>query len=102
MWKRLSVLWLIVKGDVKRLWFALQHPEAPGWLRVGAGLLVVYLLSPIDLIPDVIPFVGVLDDVIVIPTAIRWMLKRLPSHIREHAERRASAGASKAPVGNVY
>ena len=102
MWKRFSALWLIVKGDVKRLWFALRHPEAPGWLKVGAGLLVAYLLSPIDLIPDVIPLVGVLDDVIVIPIAIRWMLKRLPPHIREYAERRASAGASKVPLGNVY
>jgi uncharacterized membrane protein YkvA (DUF1232 family) len=91
MWKRISLLWLVIKGDVKRLWFALLHPEAPGWLKGGTALLALYLLSPIDLIPDFVPLFGVLDDVIVIPAAIRWMLKRLPSHIRDHAEQRAAS-----------
>jgi uncharacterized membrane protein YkvA (DUF1232 family) len=77
MWKRLSVLWLMVKGDVKRLGFALLHPEAPGWLKGGSALLVLYLLSPIDFIPDMIPLLGVMDDAIIIPVVIRWMLKRL-------------------------
>ena len=42
MWKRLSVLGLMVKGDVKRLGFALLHPEAPGWLKGGSALLLLY------------------------------------------------------------
>ncbi len=95
MWKRLSVLWLMVKGDVKRLGFALLHPEAPGWLKGGSALLLLYLLSPIDFIPDMIPLLGVMDDAIIIPVVIRWMLKRLPPHIRDHVERRAS-GATRA------
>lgn len=90
MWKRLSLLWLVVKGDAKRLWYALQHPDSPGWLKGGTALLLLYLISPIDLIPDMIPVFGVLDDVIVIPAAIRWMLKRLPVHVRDHVERRAT------------
>lgn len=98
MWKRVSLLWLVIKGDVKRLWYALQHPDAPGWLKGGTALLALYLLSPIDLIPDFIPLFGVLDDVIVVPAAIRWMLKRLPSHIREHAEQRASGRYAQTTV----
>ncbi len=89
MWKRLSMLWLVVKGDARRLWFALRHPEAPGWLKLGTVGVVLYLLSPIDLIPDVVPVLGVVDDLVLVPLAIRWMLKRLPRHIREHAEERA-------------
>jgi uncharacterized membrane protein YkvA (DUF1232 family) len=89
MWKRLSMLWLLVKGDARRLWFALRHPEAPGWLKLGTVGVVLYLLSPIDLIPDVVPVLGVVDDLVLVPLAIRWMLKRLPRHIREHAEERA-------------
>jgi len=40
------------------------------------------VLSPVDLIPDVIPVFGVLDDIVVVPLAIRWLLNRLPSHLR--------------------
>ena len=64
MWKRLSVIWLAVRGDAKRLWYALGHPEAPGWLKAGAAAIVLYLLSPIDLIPDMIPILGVVDDLV--------------------------------------
>jgi uncharacterized membrane protein YkvA (DUF1232 family) len=43
---------------------------------------VLYLFSPIDLIPDVIPFVGVLDDIVLVPLAMRFLLNRLPAHLR--------------------
>ncbi|HSI58191.1 MAG TPA: YkvA family protein [Ideonella sp.] len=89
MWKRLSALWLLVRGDARALWFALRHPQAPAWLKVGTGLVLLYLVSPIDLIPDVVPFFGVVDDLVLIPAAIRLMLRRLPPQVREHAERRA-------------
>ena len=99
MWKRWSVLWLVVKGDAKRLWYALQHPDAPRWLKGGTALLLLYLVSPIDLIPDVIPVFGLLDDVIIIPAAIRWMLKRLPAHVREHVDGRAKGGTRSGADG---
>lgn len=96
MWKRLSVLWLAIKGDARLLWYALRHPEAPGWLKAGTALLLLYLVSPIDLIPDAIPFVGVLDDLVLIPMAIRFMLGRLPARVREDAmARQASAARSR-------
>lgn len=93
MWKRLSVLWTVVKGDARLLWHALQHPQAPGWLKLGSLGLVVYLLSPVDLIPDFIPVLGLMDDVVLIPLAMHWLLSRLPADIRQHAERRAAGGA---------
>lgn len=87
MWKRAVVLWRVVRGDARRLWFALRHPAAPTWLKIGTALIVVYLLSPVDLLPDFIPFVGIVDDIVLIPLAIRWMLGRLPAQIRVDADR---------------
>lgn len=81
MFKRLTLLWNLLRGDARELWFALRHPGAPGWLKLGAALIVLYVISPIDLIPDAIPFVGALDDIILVPLAIRFLLKRLPPDI---------------------
>lgn len=104
MWKRLSVIWSLVKGDASQLWHAVRHPLAPNWLKWGTAGIVLYLVSPVDLIPDVIPVIGLLDDVILVPLAIRWLLKHLPANIREDLARRAGgvdfggSGSAGAPV----
>ena len=82
MFKRLSLLWSLVKGDARLLWRAVRHPQSPGWLKLGTLGIALYLLSPIDVIPDVIPFIGVLDDIVLVPLAIRFLLNRLPAHLR--------------------
>src|SRR3954470_6349851 len=92
MWKRLALLWTLVRTDARRLWFALRHPAAPGWLKVGAALIVVYVISPIDLIPDVLPVIGVVDDLVLVPLAIRWLLNRLPPEMAHAADRAGGAG----------
>ena len=89
MWRRLTLLWSVIRGDVRRLWFALRHPDAPRWLKVGTALIVFYLLSPIDLIPDAIPLFGVVDDLVIVPLAIRWLLARLPANLLADVARRA-------------
>ena len=88
MWKRLTLLWTLVRGDARRWWFALQHPDAPGWLKPATVLLVIYLLSPIDLLPDGIPLVGVIDDLVLLPLAIHWLLGRLPAGVQADLDRR--------------
>lgn len=90
MWKRIALLWTLVRGDARQLWYALRHPAAPGWLKLGTAMIALYLLSPIDLIPDALPLIGVVDDLVLVPLAIRWLLKRLPPDVaRAAAERRA-------------
>jgi uncharacterized membrane protein YkvA (DUF1232 family) len=79
MWKRLALLWTVVRGDARLLWLALRHPQAPRWLIPAVALVVLYVLSPVDLIPDVIPFFGLVDDIVLVPLAIRFLLKRLPA-----------------------
>jgi uncharacterized membrane protein YkvA (DUF1232 family) len=90
MWKRIAALWSVVRGDARRLWIALRHPLAPGWLKAGTAMIVLYLLSPIDLIPDALPVIGVLDDLVIVPMAIRWLLSKLPASIAADVERRAA------------
>lgn len=65
-----------VKRDGITLWFAASHPATP-WYAKALGMFVVgYALSPIDLIPDFIPVLGYLDDVILLPALI-WLTVRL-------------------------
>ena len=100
MWKRPSVIWSLVKGDARLLWYAVRHPLAPPWLKWGTAGVVLYLVSPVDLIPDVIPVIGLLDDIILVPLAIRWLLKHLPDNIRNDIARQA-AGTGFAGSGST-
>jgi uncharacterized membrane protein YkvA (DUF1232 family) len=76
------LLWTLVRRDARLLWLALKHPQSPRWLKPAVGLMVLYVISPIDLIPDAIPFLGVVDDVVLVPLALRWVLSKLPAHVR--------------------
>jgi uncharacterized membrane protein YkvA (DUF1232 family) len=90
MFKRIALLLTVMRGDARQLWFALRHPSAPRWLKVGTALIALYLFSPIDLIPEVLPLVGVMDDLILVPMAIRWLLKRLPPEIAQASAERGA------------
>jgi uncharacterized membrane protein YkvA (DUF1232 family) len=81
MFKRVALFWTLLRGEARVLWRALRHPDAPGWLKLGTAAIALYTLSPVDLLPDLIPFFGAVDDVLVITFGIRWLLSRLPPHI---------------------
>ncbi|MBL8346039.1 MAG: DUF1232 domain-containing protein [Rubrivivax sp.] len=82
MWKRLSVLWTVVRCDARLLWRALRHPQAPGWLKLATLGIVAYVIWPLDLIPEFLPVIGVVDDIVLVPLAIRFLLDRLPAALR--------------------
>ena len=89
MWKkRLTLWWVLLRGDALRLWFALRHPAAPRWFKAATVLLVIYLLSPLDLIPDALPLIGVIDDLVLLPLALHWLLSRLPQTLRDELDQR--------------
>ena len=88
MLKRLTLLWTVVRGDARQLWFALRHPDSPSWLKWGTALIALYLFSPIDLIPDFLPVIGMVDDIVLVPLPIPWLLKRLPPHSAQAASQR--------------
>jgi uncharacterized membrane protein YkvA (DUF1232 family) len=100
MLKRLSLLWTLVRGDLKKLWWALRDPRSPAWLKLATLGLLMYLLSPADFLPDIIPFVGLVDDLVLIPLAIRWLLSRLPVEVRADLQRRTTPMADRVhPAG---
>ncbi|WP_281719245.1 YkvA family protein [Pandoraea apista] len=83
--KRFLRLWQVARHDFRVLWHAARDPRRPRWLLPALALLVVYLISPFDLIPDFVPVFGLLDDVIVIGMVVHWLIKRLPADVREDA-----------------
>jgi uncharacterized membrane protein YkvA (DUF1232 family) len=81
-------------------WLAARDPAVPLFARLFGLLIAAYALSPIDLIPDFIPVLGLLDDVILIPLGVWLFLKMVPADI--HARHRATAEAASArPVSRI-
>jgi uncharacterized membrane protein YkvA (DUF1232 family) len=99
MWKRLTVIWVLVRGDARRLWFALRHPAAPRWLKPATALLLLYLASPVDLVPDALPVIGIVDDLVLLPLAVRWMLSVLPAVLRSDIDARFGTASTPAQNG---
>ena len=88
-----------LKRDAMTLWFAARHPDTP-WHAKALGVLVVaYALSPIDLIPDFIPVLGFVDDVLLLPGLIWLALRLLPPEVlarsRAQAEQWMDSGAAR-------
>ena len=95
--KRLSILANRLKAAAKRLkrdvvvlWLAARDPETPLAARLVAFLTAAYALSPVDLIPDFIPALGLLDDLVLVPAGIWLALRLIPgtqiSRLRRQAE----------------
>lgn len=76
------------------LWRAFMAPETPVWLKGAMLLIPAYLLSPIDFIPDFIPLLGWLDDLVVIPLLVSWIVSMLPqkAEVRATYQRRDQNG----------
>jgi uncharacterized membrane protein YkvA (DUF1232 family) len=70
-----------LKRDVMTLWFALKHPQTPWYSRAFAAVLTAYALSPIDLIPDFIPVLGYLDDLIIVPVGVWLLIRMVPNQV---------------------
>ncbi len=70
-----------LKRDIITLWFALKHPLTPWHARAFAAVLTAYAMSPIDLIPDFIPILGYLDDLIIVPVGVWLLLRMVPTQV---------------------
>lgn len=67
-----------LKSDIPALFLALKRPETPLSAKILAGCTVAYALSPIDLIPDFIPVLGLLDDLLILPALAAMAIRRIP------------------------
>lgn len=70
-----------IKRDGVTLWFAGKNPQTPWYARALGVFVVAYALSPIDLIPDFIPILGYVDDVLLLPGLIWLTIKLLPPEV---------------------
>jgi len=85
-----------LKTETYALYLAYQDPRVPWYARVFIAGVVAYAFSPIDLIPDFIPVLGYLDDVVLVPLGIALALKMIPAEVmaesRVRAQERMTAG----------
>ena len=77
--------------DVVALWIAARDPRTPRAAKLAAALVAAYALSPIDLIPDFVPVLGYLDDLILVPLGVALVLRMIPPELM--AEFRGAAQA---------
>nr|WP_308296479.1 YkvA family protein [Rhizobacter sp. J219] len=79
------------------LWKLFKHPQTPRAAKVAAVLVLAYVLSPIDLIPDFIPVLGQLDDLVIVPLGIALVVRLTPRPLWEGLLREAEASRDKLP-----
>ncbi|KQQ87685.1 DUF1232 domain-containing protein [Aureimonas sp. Leaf324] len=99
-WLSTAKLWArTIKRDVHALWIAARDPRTPISAKIAAGAVAAYALSPIDLIPDVIPVLGMLDDLMIVPLGILLAVRLVPADLmaefRNEAERKAARPVSR-------
>ena len=99
VWRRLKEWARAIRRDVHALWLAGRDPRVPWYAKAFALLIAAYALSPIDLIPDFVPILGYLDEVILLPPAILLAVKLVPPELM--AEHRAAARAEARPVSRA-
>jgi uncharacterized membrane protein YkvA (DUF1232 family) len=88
-----------IKRDVLALWIAARDPRVPWYAKLAAGAVAAYALSPIDLIPDFIPVLGYLDDLIIVPLGILLVVALIPPALM--AEFREQASQRTKPVSMI-
>jgi uncharacterized membrane protein YkvA (DUF1232 family) len=79
-----------IKRDVVALWLAARDPRVPYYAKAVAGAVAAYALSPIDLIPDFIPILGYLDDLLIVPLGIAVASRLIPGPVMAELRMRAA------------
>lgn len=78
-----------LEKEAYALYFAARDPRVPWYARAFLSLVIAYTFSPIDLIPDFVPFLGHLDDLVLVPLGITLALKMIPSKVITEARHRS-------------
>jgi uncharacterized membrane protein YkvA (DUF1232 family) len=86
MKKLLFILGRTSRSDLRLAWLALRHPHRPAWLAPALSLLAIYAIDPFNF---AMPLLGVVDDLVIVPLLLHFLLKLLPAHLRSDNELRA-------------
>jgi len=85
----------MLKRDTHALYLAARHPRTPWYAKILAGAVVAYALSPFDLIPDFIPVIGYLDDLIIVPLGMAAVLRLVPADVLAECRAKAQLGMDR-------
>ena len=88
--RRLTQWAKAVRRDAIAVWIAARDPRVTWYAKVLAGAVAAYALSPIDLIPDFVPVLGYLDDLLIVPTGIVLTLRLIPGDLIEEFRAKAA------------
>ena len=84
-----------MKTELYALYLAARHPETPWYAKLIVAGFVAYAVTPVDFVPDAIPILGLVDDLIFIPLAVALAIRFVPSPVlaecRRHAQERLAA-----------
>ena len=89
-----------IKRDVHAVWLAARDPRTPWYAKALALAVAAYAVSPIDLIPDFIPVLGYLDDLVIVPLGVLLVVRLIPLEVMEE-HREAAAKATERPVSRL-
>ena len=78
-----------LRAETHALYLAARHPQTPWYAKLAVAAIVAYALSPIDLIPDFVPILGYVDDLVLIPLGIALAVKLIPSGVLRECRARA-------------
>jgi uncharacterized membrane protein YkvA (DUF1232 family) len=90
-----------LKAELYALYLAYRDPRVPLHARVFAACVVGYAFSPIDLIPDPIPVLGYLDDLVVIPLGIALAIRMIPAPVLAECRKKARQGTKEKPTNRT-
>ena len=91
-----------LRRETFALYLAARHPDTPWYAKLLVAGVVAYALSPIDLIPDFVPVLGYLDDLILVPLGIALSIRMIPPHVLAECRARAQESmASGRPVSRI-
>jgi uncharacterized membrane protein YkvA (DUF1232 family) len=85
MFKMLLPRLVLFRKEVVQLWKAFWAPETPLYLKAATLFVAFYLVNPLDIVPDFIPLAGWVDDIVLVPLMVSWIVSRLPVPARVYA-----------------
>jgi len=89
-----------IKQQTLTVYYAARDPRSPLWVRLFALFIVAYAISPIDLIPDFIPILGYLDDLLIVPLGLMLIIKFTPDIVLQDAKALAEQSTER-PVSYI-
>lgn len=77
-----------LRAEMHALWLAAKHPATPWYAKLLVAAVLVYAVTPVDLVPDVVPILGIVDDIVFVPLALALAVRFVPQAVLEECRSR--------------